>query len=212
MLILERLYWLINSAIIGVIVAMIVLILLRFIANQVDLNPFARTSLTIRRLTDPFIAPVRRSLMGFGVDPKYAPLVTILLTILLGWFALQLASNIANTAAGVMLSLKMKAVAQFAGYVLYGLVGLYSLLIFIRIIFSWVMVSYSHRVMRFLVNATDPLLVPLRRMMSGSGWLRNSPLVGRFDLSPIVAFLILWVLQAAIVGTLLKGWPITFFR
>ncbi len=212
MLILDRLYWLLNSAIIVAIVAMIVLILLRFIANQADLNPFAWTSLTIRRLTEPFIAPVRRGLMGFGVDPKYAPLVTILLTILLGWFSLQLVSSIANTLAGVMLSLKTKAVAQFVGYVLYGLLGLYSLLIFIRIIFSWVMVSYSNRVMRFLVNATDPLLLPLRRLMSGSGWLRNSPLVGRFDLSPIVAFLILWLFQAAIAGTLLKGWPIVFFR
>ena len=202
MIILGRVYWFINWAVIAVIVAVVVLVLLRLIANQADLNPFGRTSLTIRRLTDPLIGPVRRALMGFGVDPKYAPLVAILMAVLLGWFSLQLVSNIANTVAGILLSLGKHAVVPIIGYLLYGLIGLYSLLIFIRIIFSWVMVGYSNRVMRFLVNATEPMLAPLRRFV---------PLVGTFDISPIVAFIILWIFQGAIAGTLLKGWQIVFF-
>jgi len=202
MIILGRVYWFINWAVIAVIVTVIVLVLLRLIANQADLNPFSQTSLTIRRLTDPLIGPVRRALMGFGVDPKYAPLVAILMAILLGWFSLQLVSSIANTLAGVLLSLGRHAVVPIIGYVLYGLISLYSLLIFIRIIFSWVMVSYSNRVMRFLVNATEPMLAPLRRII---------PPVGTFDISPIVAFIILWLFQGAIAGTLLRGWQIVFF-
>jgi YggT family protein len=203
MIVLERVYWFINSAVIAVIVTVVVLILLRWIANQVDLNPFAWSARTIRRLTDPLIMPVRRALAGFGVDPKYAPLVTILIAVLLGWFSLQLVSSIANTIAGILFSLGKHAVVPILGYVLYGLLSLYSLLIFIRIVFSWVMVSYSNRVMRFLVNATEPMLAPLRRMV---------PLVGNFDISPIVAFIVLWLLQAAIAGTLLHGWPIGFFH
>ena len=202
MVILERVFWFVYSFIIAVIVGVVVVVLLRVIANKADLNPFSKTSLSIRRLTDPIIGPVRRALMGFGVDPKYAPLVAILITILLGWFSLQLVSSIANTVAGVLSSLGKQAVVPIIGYVLYGLLSLYSLLIFLRIIFSWVMVSYSNRVMRFLVNATEPLLGPLRRIV---------PLVGNFDISPIVAFIILWLFQSAIAGTLLKGWQIVFF-
>ena len=202
MQILGQVYWLINRAVIGVILAVIVLVLLRLIVNKANLNPFAWTSLTIRRLTDPLIGPVRRALRGFGVDPKYAPLVTILLTILLGWFSLQLVASLTNTIAGVLLSLSKGAVPPLIGYILYGLLSFYSLLIFIRIVFSWVMVSYSNRVMRLLVNATEPLLGPLRRIV---------PLVGTFDISPIVAFIIIWLFQGAIVGTLLRGWPILFF-
>lgn len=202
MTLLVRLYWFVGSAVITVIVAVIVLILLRVIANQADLNPFGWLSRTIRRLTDPFIMPVRRALIGFGVDPKYAPLVTILITILLGWFWLQLVASIANTIAGVVVSVGRGAVVPILGYVLYGLLSLYSLLIFIRIIFSWVMMSYSNRVMRFIVNATEPLLGPLRRMV---------PPVGAFDISPIVAFLIVWLFQAAIRGTLLSGLQTVFF-
>jgi YggT family protein len=202
MIILDRLFWFTTWAIIALIVAVIVLMLLRLLANQVDLNPFGWSSLTIRRLTDPLIGPVRRALMGFGVNPKYAPLVTILLTILVGWFALQLVSSIANTLAGILYSLGAHAVVPIAGYVLYGLLGLYTLLIFIRIIFSWGMLGHSSRIMRFLVNATEPMLAPLRRMV---------PPVGTFDISPIVAFIILWLLQAAVAGTLLRGMPLRFF-
>lgn len=210
MVILDKVYWVISTAIIGAIVAMVVLIVLRMIANKADLNPFAWTSLTLRRLTDPFIGPVRRGLMGFGVDPKYAPLVLILLTILLGWFGVQLVVTIANTLAGILLSLSRQATAPILGYVLYGLLSLYVLLIFIRAIFSMAMVSYSNRVMRFLVNVTEPLLGPLRRLLANSSVMRSSP-VARFDFSPIVAMLIVWLFQAAIAGTLLKGWQIRFF-
>jgi YggT family protein len=202
MIILDRLFWFTTWSVISVIVAVIVLMLLRLLANQADLNPFGWSSLTIRRLTDPLISPVRRALVGFGVDPKYAPLVTILLAVLLGWFALQLVSSIANTLGGILFSLREHAVVAVVGYVLYGLLGFYTLLIFIRIIFSWGMVSYSNRVMRFLVNATEPMLGPLRRMV---------PPLGTFDISPIVAFIILWLFQAAVAGTLLRGMPLRFF-
>ena len=202
MLIVSRIYLFVSWAVTLVILGTILVVVLRLIANQVDLNPFGSVSITLRRLTDPLVAPVRRALMGFGVDPKYAPLVTILITILLGWFVLQLVANVANTVAGVLLSSQRAAIGPLVGYVLYGLLALYSLMIFIRIIFSWVMVSHSNRVMRFLVNLTEPFMGPLRRMV---------PPVGRFDISPIVGLVIIWIFQAAVVGTLLRGWQLVFF-
>lgn len=201
MQIIGRVYLFVSWAVTLAILATILVVLLRLIANQIDLNPFGSPSITLRRLTDPLVGPVRRALMGFGVDPKYAPLVTILIAILLGWFVLQLVANVANTTAGLLLSSQRGAIAPMVGYLLYGSLALYSLLIFMRIIFSWVMVSYSNRLMRFLVNTTEPFMGPLRRMV---------PPVGRFDISPIVAFIILWLFQAAIAGTLLRGWQLAF--
>ena len=202
MLILSRIYWFLEWTVIAAIAGVITVVLLRLIANQVNPNPFGWTAITIRRLTDPLIGPVRRALLGFRVDPKYAPLVTILITIVLGWLSLQLLASIANTLAGILVSLGSGAIVPLIGYVLYGLLSLYSLLIFVRVIFSWVTVSYSNRLMRFLINATEPLLGPLRRTL---------PLLGVFDISPIVAFFIVWMLQAAVAGTLLRGFPIVFF-
>ena len=201
-MIIERLYWFGSWLIITAIVTTIVLMVLRLIANQFDLNPFSWSSLTIRRLTDPLVGPVRRVLMGFRVDAKYAPLIVILLAILLGWFALQLFSGLANTIAGIVFGITQGALVPLLGYVLYGLVSIYIMLIFIRIIFSYGLVGYRNRVMRFLFNVTEPLLGPLRRMV---------PMVGMFDISPLIAFIILWILQAAIAGTLLRGMPLQFF-
>jgi len=196
MIIISRTLLFVNWAVTAVIIAVILLMVFRMIANYADLNPFAWISLTIRRLTDPFVLPVRRALMGFGVDPKYSPLVVILIVILLGYFVLQLASTIAGTLSGLLVSLQQGAMVSALGFILYGLISIYILLIFIRIIFSWGMISYSNRIMRFLVNTTEPLLGPLRRMI---------PPLGAMDISPIVAFLILWLFQQAIAGTLLRG-------
>jgi YggT family protein len=195
MLIIERIFWFVDKIVIAIILIVILLMIFRLIANAADLNPFAWPSRTIRRLTDGFIIPVRSSLMAFGVDPKFAPVIVILVAILLGWFGLQLADTIKLTTVGLITSVLQGAPVRALGFILYGLVSIYILLIFMRIIFSWGMVSYSNRIMRFLVNTTEPMLGPLRRIL---------PTLGPFDISPIVAFFILWLVQAAIGGTLLR--------
>jgi len=178
------------------IVAIVVLMVLRLIADAADLNPFGWASRTIRRLTDSFIFPVRGSLRNVGIDPKFAPLVVILVSILLGYFTWRLVETIGNTLQGIISSAGRGDLIAVVGFVLYGLLSIYILLLFVRIIFSWGMVSYQNRVMRFLVDVTEPLLGPLRRMI---------PPLGRMDISPIIAFLILFLFQAAIAGTLLRG-------
>jgi YggT family protein len=195
-LVVSRVYWFINWAVISLIIATILLMVIRLIVIQADLNPFAWLTRTTRRLSDPLIAPIRRALVGFGVDPKYSPLVTILIAVLLGYFMLQLLEGIANTVIGILTSVELGELAPILGFALYGLLGFYSLLVFVRIIFAWAMVSYSNRLMRFLVNTTEPLLGPLRRLI---------PPVGMWDISPIVAFIIIRLFQGAVAGTLLHG-------
>jgi YggT family protein len=195
MIILQRIYWLINSAVVTVIVVTIALVLLRFIANLADLNPFSWASRTIRRVTDPLIAPVRRPLARAGVDPKYAPLVTILVTIFLGWCLLQFVAAATGILDGLLRSLAGHAVVPFIGYLIYGLLSFYTLLIFARVLFSWVNLSYSNRWARFLIHATEPLLGPLRRLV---------PIVGGFDISPIIAWLIIEILKHAVLVTLIN--------
>jgi YggT family protein len=202
MLVISRAFVFFSLAVQAIIVGVILLMILRLIGDYADLNPFGWASRTLRRLTDPFVIPVRGALRQVGVDPKFAPLVVILISILLGFFLMQLVSTVAMTVSGVITSLQIGAIISVLGFILYGLISFYILLVFMRIIFSWGMVSYSNRIMRFLVNATEPLLGPLRRMI---------PPLGPFDISPIVAFLILWLFQAAIAGTLLRGaTPATF--
>jgi YggT family protein len=184
-----------NAAIVGVIVAFIVLVLVRLALNYADVNPFSRPVHWVRGMTDPFLTPVRGALMGFGFKPNLAPLVTILIAILVGWLATKLVTDVLLTIANAIIAARMGRLVAVVGTLLYGFLSVYSLLIFARIIFSWGMVSRRNRVMRFLVDATEPLLGPLRRII---------PPLGMMDISPIVAFLIIWLFQQAIAGTLLR--------
>jgi YggT family protein len=185
------------TRIIQVLILIVVLLMLvRFVMNLADVNPFSRLAMNVRRLTDPMINPIKRGLLAFGGEPKLAPLIVILIAILLGYFTISLIDAILFTIRGALLATKYGSIVGVVGFILYGLLQIYSLLILIRIVFSWGSVSYSNPIMKFLVRATDPLLVPLRRVI---------PPLGIFDISPIVAFLIIWLFQQAIAATLLRG-------
>jgi YggT family protein len=63
----------------------------------------------------------------------------------------------------------------------------YSLIIFLYVLSSWIPLPYNHnlnRVRRFLFDACDPYLRLFRRVL---------PAFGGIDLSPIVAVLVLWL-------------------
>lgn len=205
MLILKTLYLFITWGVIALAIAAIALIVLRSIYNYADVNPFRRSAISLKRATDPMILPIRRLLVSFRLEPKVAPFLAILLIILVGYFVVQVASSVLNTIAGILYA-ATSGIPGFpvaiVGYLVFGLLGLYTLAIFVRIFLSWGALGYGNRWMRFLVQITEPLMGPLRR---------HIPPVGMFDISPIIAFLVLWVLQAIVAATLLKGWPVQFF-
>lgn len=184
-----------NLVIVGVAVGVILLLLVRVLMSYADLNPFSRPVVTVRDMTDPFLSPVRRALLGFGFSPGLAPLVTILIAVLLAWFASRLVTDVLATILGTIRAGGEGRPVALIGTLLYGFLSVYELLIFARIVFSWGAVGYGNRVMRFLIRATEPLLGPLRRIV---------PPLGFMDISPIVAFLLIWLFKAAIAGTLLR--------
>lgn len=194
-LILAQLNYFVDAAIVAVIVLIIVLMLVRLALNYADLNPFSRPVLLVRGWTDPYLNRVRRGLMGFGFSPNVAPLVVILIAILFGWIAVQLSDSLFSTVINAILAARAGRPVALVGILLFGALSIYLLMIFTRIILSWGQVGYGNRLMRFLINATEPLLGPLRRII---------PPLGGFDISAIVAFLLIRLFQAAIQGTLMR--------
>jgi YggT family protein len=193
MIIIDLIWLLVWYIIVGGILGVILLVLARVLVNYADMNPFSRTALTVRQFSDPLVNPVRRFLISYGLDQKIAPFVTILIAILIGWLMLEMANSVVFTVRGIFTSLQGGALRPLIGYVLFGVLAVYALLIVARIIFSWGM-GMGNRTMRFLVRVTEPILGPFRRII---------PPLGMFDISPIVVLVILQVFQRAIVGTLI---------
>ena len=205
MVALALIYSFIRSAIAFMVAAGILLIILRAIFDYREVNPFTWHARNVRRSTEPILLPARAMLRGFRLDPRVAPFIVVILLIVAGYLTIQIAGTVLNTIAGVLYAVashRANTPVGIIGYLLFGFLGLYTLAIFVRIIFSWVGASYVNRLMRFMVRLTEPLLGPLRRMV---------PMVGMFDISPLVAFLIVWVSQSAVAATLLRDWPIQFF-
>jgi YggT family protein len=186
-------------AVVTIITAVIALMVLRLVVIYVDLNPFSWLALTVRRWSDPLVNPVRGKLVGFGFNPKFAPLITILIAVLLGWLTLKLIGNVLGTIALIILSVMSGSPVSLIGSILFGLLALMSLFIMARVIFSW-STNYSNPAMRFLFFVTEPVLGPARRLI---------PPVGMFDISPMIVLLLLQLLQEAIRGTLINL-PATF--
>lgn len=84
----------------------------------------------------------------------------------------------------------LSAIAQ----VLNVLLTLYTWVLIIRVLISWVSPDPFNPIVQFLTQVTDPVLAPLRRII---------PPIGMFDLSPLVAILAVQALQHFVVRTLL---------
>ncbi len=76
-------------------------------------------------------------------------------------------------------------------------INIYIFIVIARALISWVNPDPYNPIVRFLHNATDPVLYRLRRMLP---FLQ----AGSFDLSPIALLLILSIAQQIIVGFLLQ--------
>jgi len=77
---------------------------------------------------------------------------------------------------------------------------LYEFLIFVRVLLSWVATNPSspvatHPAVQLLYRITDPVLVPLRRLIP--------PIGGVLDLSPVIALIVLELLRQLITRLLL---------
>lgn len=180
-------------AIASIILLVIALMLARVILNKADLNPFSTPVILIRRWTDPLVNPVRRPLVQMGFSPNIAPLVTILLAILLGYFASMFINTALFTVEKLITSVILARPISFIGAVLFGVVAFYSLFIFTRIILGW-FVSPMNRFLHLLIRVTEPVLAPFRRLL---------PPVGMIDISPIIVLFLLDLLKRAIAATLL---------
>jgi YggT family protein len=180
-------------AIATIILVVVALMLARLILNKADLNPFSRPVILIRRWTDPMVNPVRRPLVQMGFSPNVAPLVVILISILLGYFASQFIGTVLFTVKGLIGSAAAARPISFVGFIIFGTLAIYSLLIFMRIVVSWG-ASPHNRLLHFLIRATEPILGPFRRII---------PPLGMMDVSPIIVLLLLDLLQRAVMVTLL---------
>jgi YggT family protein len=156
------------------------------------LNPFSRLGQTVRRLTDPVLAPMETFLARRGGNPQNAAWWVLGIVIVGGIILLSGVQWIATTAIQTT-----HAVAEGPRGIAFVLVvwtsKLLVLAILVRVFGSWFGKGRFTPWMRPFYLLTDWMIVPLRRFV---------PQFGMFDVTPLVAWVLIIVIRNLILGAL----------
>ena len=156
------------------------------------INPFSKAGQTIRRLTDPILEPVEHWIRRRGGNPRNAGwwifggsvVGGIALITLTEWIIVQTARMALVGEAGPRGVLRL--VVYYAGQIL-----IFALIA--RVIGSWFGVGRFNRWMRPAYLLTDWIVEPLRKIV---------PPMGRIDITPLVAWLLVQIGLSIILGVL----------
>ncbi len=190
---LSTIYSFISLIFITVVSLFVALLVARLIFNYSDPNPFGavgRFGFEVKKLTERFVYPAARLLANFRVDTRFAPLVTIFISIVVAYFALQIIGNTFFIINGLTTGATSGNLKMIIGFLLYALISVYILFIFIRFLSSWFVFS-RNTFFAFVQRVTDPILLPARRLI---------PTIGMFDISAMLVLLLLNFLQSIVLN------------
>jgi YggT family protein len=156
------------------------------------INPFGAWPRLVRRISDPILLPLERRVINAGGNPQNAPLWLLGLVIGAGLLLLSLTQWLINTAAGLVL-LAQGGVRVWMQVLMSAVFTILMAAILIRVIGSWLGIGPYRKWMRPVYALTNWLIDPIRRIL---------PPVGIFDFSPMVAWLVLYVVRGFVLGLL----------
>jgi YggT family protein len=156
------------------------------------INPFGALPRLVRRASDPILLPLERRVISAGGTPQNAPLWLLGLVIGGGLLLLSLTQWLIGTAAGLVL-LAEGGVRVWMQVLLSAVFTILMTAILIRVIASWLGIGPYRKWMRPVYALTNWLIDPLRRIL---------PPEGIFDYSPMVAWLVLYVVRGFVLGLL----------
>jgi YggT family protein len=156
------------------------------------INPFGAWPRLVRRVSDPILLPLERRVISAGGNPQNAPLWLLGLVIGGGLLLLSLTQWLIGTAAGIVL-LAQGGVRVWMRVLLSAVFTILMTAILIRVIGSWLGIGPYRKWMRPIYALTNWLIDPIRRIL---------PPVGIFDFSPMVAWLVLFVVRGFVLGLL----------
>jgi len=156
------------------------------------INPFGAWPRLVRRVSDPVLLRLERRVIGAGGNPQNAPLWLVGLTIAAGLVLVSLTQWAIGIAAGVAMAVSGGA-RVWVRLLVSAIFTVLMAALLIRVIASWLGIGPYRRWMRPVVALTSWLIEPIRRVL---------PPFGPFDLSPMVAWLVLYVARGFVLGIL----------
>lgn len=154
------------------------------------LNPFGGVGRFMRKNVDPLLVPIERRVVRAGGRPTSAPawaLVTVVIGSLVLLWALQFLTRQLAFASGAFAAGPREVLRLLVHWTFL----LLQIALLVRVLSTWVRVSPYSRWIRWSYSLTEWFLRPLRRII---------PTIGMLDITPIVAYFGLSLLEGLVVS------------
>lgn len=167
---------------IALVVALIAL--LDWLVRTRRVAPFGAVARFCRRYIDPLMLPVERRIVRAGGQPAHAPWWSLVVVVVGGLLLITLLEFLGSFF--VQLFWGLSSPGRFGLLLVSWVFAVLRIALIVRVISTWFQVSPYSRWIRWSYVLTEWMLAPLRRII---------PTLGPVDITPIVAFLLLALLQ-----------------
>lgn len=162
-----------------------VVCLLDWLVRTRRINPFNPVARAMRSTVDPMMAPVERRIVRAGGLPTSAPWWTLVFAVIGAIVLISLLGFVRGAIENFATSSQGGAVG-LAALLIQWTFGVLRLALIVRVISSWFRASPYSPYIRWSYQLTEWLLAPLRQII---------PTIGVIDITPIVAYFLLGLLQ-----------------
>lgn len=176
----KALFWI--AAVAGVIA------LVDWLSRTRRINPFGPVAQFFRKYVDPLMKPVESRIVRAGGQPSSAPWWTLVFVVVGGLILIALLQFTASLLSQA--SRAMDSPGDAWRVLVSWAFGLIRLALILRVVSSWFGMGAYSKYVRWTFTLTEWMLAPLRRML---------PAMGPVDVSPLVAFLLLGLIERALL-------------
>src|SRR5215208_806171 len=175
-----------RTALLSIAVVFGAICLLDWAVRTRKISPFNAIARFCRSTVDPVIAPVERRVVRAGGTPAAAPLWALGAVVIGGILLLTLLDIVRLEVVRSIIASQEGSAGIFHLLVSWTFTILKAAIV-VRVISSWLPISPYSRWVHWSYRLSEPILAPLRRVV---------PVFGGLDLSPIVAYILLNILES----------------
>jgi YggT family protein len=180
---------LLRTALLSIAVVFGAICVLDWAVRTRKISPFNAVARFCRSTVDPFISPIERKVVRAGGAPASAPLWALAAVVIGGILLLTLLDLIRSEVIDSIIASQAGAVGIYHLLVRWTFTIL-KLALIVRVVSSWLPVSPYSLWIRWSYSLTEPLLLPLRRIVPGMGGI---------DFTPIIAYFLLDIIESILL-------------
>lgn len=172
-----------RTVLLGLAVAAGAVCLVDWAVRTRRLSPFGGIARFFRARVDPLMLPVERVIVRSGGRPSTAPWWTLAVIVVGGILFISLLGFFEGLVRAAIFAIQAEEIPRL---VLSWAFGILKLALIVRVISSWLPVSPYSKWIRWSFILTEWMLAPLRRVI---------PRIGVIDITPLIAWVLLNILQ-----------------